>query len=189
MFATDATNLRKAALALHALSAGDMQRVWQRLDQAQRDALSPLLDELTSLGIPKGRQWIDSTSDELPQAGDAGKGAVQADRSAIWRLRADQALAVLTTQSLDTAVAVMQIAKWPWLSDVVNNWPPEQRNAVRARMDVPRAWPAKLSDQLLQSMAAQLSSMTDVAKPVNAPSQRVSSRRWYHGVMSLFTLS
>ncbi|MGM9485059.1 hypothetical protein ACS5PN_27970 [Roseateles sp. NT4] len=46
------SGLRRAALALHALSAEDRAWLLQRLSPAQREALDALLVELKELGIP-----------------------------------------------------------------------------------------------------------------------------------------
>lgn len=46
------TGLRRAALALHALSVEDRKWLMQRLSPTQREALDALLVELKELGIP-----------------------------------------------------------------------------------------------------------------------------------------
>ncbi|MGC4061426.1 MAG: hypothetical protein QM749_11515 [Aquabacterium sp.] len=186
MPAADAHSLRQAALALHALSSEDMQRVWQRLDDTQRDTLSPLLDELDSLGIPKGRQWLDEGAQVAGiQAGQGLPEQVQDDVRRLSRLGAHQALALLTTQSLDTAIAVMQMAPWPWLAEVTENWPAEQRHAVRARLAQKQAHPRKLLAQMLKLMAQEAAMQAPVTRPAST-GKAANKPAWYRSVMSLF---
>lgn len=185
MPATDITSLRKAALALHALSERDVQRVLARLDQGKQDALKPLLSELSGLGIPKGRQWLADGEDA---------NVAQAPHELVWRLAPQVALGLLTAQSIDTAVTVMQIAPWPWLDEVVAAWPPDQRHAVRARLASPRPIGKLLADDLLGRMAGSLGgAMSQGESPAwlasSASNQAAVKRPWYRGVMSLFMLT
>lgn len=185
MSSIDVNNLRKAALALHALAPHDLQRVWSRLDAGQHEALGPLLEELSSLGIPKGRKWLDPDEDDAAQQ-SALIDEVRRCRAVVWGVRAEQVLPVLTAQSLDTAVTVMRIAKWPWLDDAVEAWPPEQRHTVRQRLEQAATVPDKLADHLLQSMAQALLASTGSHA---MPASRRRHRPWYHGLKSLFLLS
>lgn len=183
----DITSLRKAALTLHALPEKDVQRVLARLDESKRDALKPLLSELSGLGIPKGRQWVPDD--------DRGT-AVESPREWVWRLDPQAVLGQLMTQSIDTALTIMQIAPWPWLEDVVALWPPEQRHVVRARLAQQRAVPKRLADDLLDRMVACLNTNVSpgapselLTSPSSASNTSAVKRPWYHGVMSLFMLT
>lgn len=185
MQANDITMLRKAALTLHALPAKDMRKVWERLDESERVALSPLLDELSSLGIPNGRPWVDS--DGVLPDGDAA----QADpRMAIRAWGSAQALAALTTQSVDTVATVMRIESWPWQAEVLDAWPAEQRHALRTRLEAAACnVPPRLAEALLRRMALAGAQARRTAASSSRPSSSSAHRRWYHGVMSLFMLT
>ena len=184
MSASDINTLRKAALTLHALTTKDMRKVWERLDESERMALSPLLDELSSLGIPKGRHWIDDDG-VSPDVEDAKPDP----RAAIRAWRASQALALLSTQSLHTVAMVLRIEPWPWQAEVLDTWPAEHRHALRARLEASASdVPPRLSDALLRSMvlaAAQARHTGVLNKAASSP----TNRRWYHGVASLFMLT
>jgi flagellar motor switch protein FliG len=184
MPASEINTLRKAALTLHALTTKDMRKVWERLNESERMALSPLLEELSSLGIPKGRHWIDD------DGGSADIEDSQPDpRTAIRAWRASQALAILSTQSVDTVTMVLRIEPWPWQAEVLDTWPAEQRHALRARLEASASdVPPRLTDALLRGMIlapAQERSMQGLNKPTSSP----TNRRWYHGVASLFMLT
>ena len=178
---------RQAALALHALSPDDRERVWSRLDESKRTVLTPLLDELSSLGIPKGRTWIeDERSNPDADGTRSDQDDSAANRRIVWRLHANDALSLLTRQSIETAVIVMQLAPWPWLAEVVENWPPQQRHTLRARLEKQDVQlPAKLSSQLLKQMGL---AAVQHARAQSAGTT-VVKRPWYHAVMSLFMLT
>lgn len=186
MHAAESTNIRMAALALHALSAKDLPRVWARLDEATRSTLSPLLDELKELGIPKGREWLaceeQAEAAVTPALHDEG-----ALRTKAWRLRPRQVLSSLSEQSLDTVVCVLQIAPWPWRAEVISNWPPEQRHALRDRLEVQQQVPARLADQMLRLLLSACQ-IQPAASTQEAMAHTVR-RPWYRGFMSLFMLS
>ncbi len=184
MPAIDQTSLRKAALALHALPDGDQSRVWERLDAGRREALAPLLDELVALGIPKGRRWV---PDDEPGVMESSP------RDLIWRQSPDVMATLLTAQSVDAAVSIMRIASWPWLDAVVADWPPEQRHAVRTRLEQGGAIPSRLADELMGLVANALTKRAVVVGqtpvPVTHQSVRPVRRSWYSAVMSLFMLT
>ena len=163
-------------MALHALPERERQKVLARLDEVKRDALKPLLAELVTLGIPKGRQWVKGR-ENVPAP-------TLSPRERMARLSPELALDVLSRQSLDTAATVMQIAAWPWLEHVLASWPADQRHALRARMASTRIVPARLADDLLTRMAHSVQ-----ASPPAPKSAVVIKRPWYHGLKSLFLLN
>lgn len=57
--ATPAPGTRRAALTLHALSRADQAWVLQQLSADQRDALTVLLAELETLGIPRDAALVE----------------------------------------------------------------------------------------------------------------------------------
>lgn len=64
------SGLRRAALALHALSAADRAWLLQRLSPAQREALNALLAELKELGIPPDQGVIRAALSQTTTASD-----------------------------------------------------------------------------------------------------------------------
>lgn len=178
MSTTDTASLRQAALTLHALPERERQRVLARLDDSKRDALTPLLAELVTLGIPKGRQWVRDRQDIGATA------TALSPRERIARLSPEAALEALSAQSVDTAATVMQIANWPWLDQVLATWPADQRHVLRARLEAGRTVPERLAEDLLARMASNVKTF------VPAPKGAVATRSpWYHGLKSLFLLT
>lgn len=141
--AHDQTGERKAALLLHSLPGPARQEVLARLDDARRDTLIPLLDELQTLGIPTGHAWVDLSS----QAGEAGP------HQAVWNLGSGQAAAHLAGQSLETVAAVLGLASWPWAAELLNQWPAEHRRQLKNLAVSPRTLPSPLAESLLLSLA------------------------------------
>lgn len=140
--AHDQTGERKAALLLHSLPGPARQEVLARLDDARRDVLAPLLDELQALGIPTGHAWVDLNG----QAGEAGP------HQAVWNLGGSQATTLLAGQSLETVAAVLSLASWPWAAELLNQWPAEQRSQLRSLAASPRSLPSPLAESLLLSL-------------------------------------
>jgi hypothetical protein len=187
MHAPEVANLRMAALALHALSADDLPRVWSRLDEHSRSTLGPLLDELKELGIPNGRQWLAADTNADAAAETRVPIDDRALRAKAWCLRPQQVLSTLSMQSVDTAACVLQIAPWPWRTEVIDSYPPEQRHALRERLEAPQRVPERLADQMLQLLISACQNQPSLlAQETKA---RTVRRPWYHGVMSLFMLT
>ncbi|MDO9005738.1 MAG: hypothetical protein Q7V20_20020 [Aquabacterium sp.] len=141
--AHDQTGERKAALLLHSLPGPARQEVLARLDDARRDTLVSLLDELQALGIPTGHAWVDLNS----SAGDAGP------HQAVWNLGSAQATALLAGQSLETVAGVLGLAAWPWAAELLSQWPAEQRSQLKSLAASPRAMPTPVAESLLLSLA------------------------------------
>lgn len=188
--------LRRAALALHALSSHDRARVWQRLDQARRALLDPLLVELVQLGIPQGRPWVDEHArpssglhvDPVDQTGSTD--SAESLRRQVAALPAADVHVALLTQSSDTAAVILKSADWPWRDAVLEQWPATSRHALRGRLGDDRAGvtPALL-DQLLRSLVAactQLAGGIDAHERQPLKPAPTGRRRWHQSVMSLF---
>lgn len=160
---TDQSGERRAALALHALSAHDRQRVMAKLSPSFVNALQPLLDELDALGIPKGRPWVADDaivpSPSSPHTADARK---------LWALAADQVLALLTDQSLDTVAVIVACTDWPWRDQVVKAWPIGSRTALHDRLERMASRSLALDHRVVQSLLADMAKHIDYLPPAAA---------------------
>ncbi|MEY2839159.1 MAG: hypothetical protein RJB60_1458 [Pseudomonadota bacterium] len=166
----ETARLRRAALALHALNEADLHRVWARLTKNQHTLLSPLLQELVSLGIPKGHHWLkESVLDIVPAEGEPLRD--RTPRSMIRGLTADQLIDLLKGQSLDTVAAIVASEAWPWQASLLERWPVEQRHALNSRVNNPGQPSVRFIEQLL----CQLSSRVLVGVPA-APSESSHQR-------------
>ncbi len=187
MPAADAVGLRQAALALHALSPADRQRVLSRLASPEREVLKPLLAELSSLGIPTGRQWL--TDDHRLAQGERA-GAVERPLSIEERHRQvvnvcswPLALQLLSAQGEATAAAVLRAASWPWHRQVVANWPPERKHLLLAKLECVQQVPAHLQAALLSRMASAVVASTGVPVVVGLSTPE-HPRPWYRRAFS-----
>jgi hypothetical protein len=183
------TRLRRAALALHALNEVDRQRVWTRLSGAQHALLSPLLQELVSLGIPKGHQWLSDSEGVLEAApGVKARAHEPTAKSLIWGLSADQVINLLAGQSLDTAAAIVSADAWPWKPTLLDRWPAEQRHALNERLKNPFQPSARFIEQLLRELSSR--GLTRIPTLPSELSRSGSARRpLLSAVMSLFFIA
>ncbi|MBC3875060.1 hypothetical protein [Undibacterium flavidum] len=110
--------LQHLALMLHSLHPEDRDWLMGELVQEQVELLMPLLAELSSLGIPRDRQIIDSFLAREKHA----VSEVIADRSResildkIDRVSANRIYAVLCDETPELIASVLNIHDWSWYS-------------------------------------------------------------------------
>ncbi|QDH60163.1 hypothetical protein [Pandoraea pnomenusa] len=105
--------LRQAALTLHAMHPDDRQWTLQSLDDRQRDALAPLLDELRELGIPSDPTLLGSLSgagDARPEP-PAGQDGIELDA-----MPGDVVIAVLKGEPTRYVDLLLRLYPWTWRS-------------------------------------------------------------------------
>jgi flagellar motor switch protein FliG len=152
---------RRAALLLHALPATEQDKVLARLPQTHQLRLQALMQELHTLGIPKDPAWIDHAREPGWQ-GD------------IDRLSASSVMSVLSRQSLATAAYVLSSGHWSWKTQVLAEWPEENKAALLASMpvDLPDS-PALvrfLLDQLLRAVRSEIAGQPTQPRVVTSTS-------------------
>ena len=126
---------RHAALAIHALSDEDQRWMLERLPQARREVLDPLLAELRELGIPRD-------AGEASPAGSPARiaPAVAAPAPSLsdvdWlaQLPASTIVAGLAGEAPQVVAALLACRAWPWADEVAAAF----SVAVPASMPAPR---------------------------------------------------
>jgi len=102
------SDLRRAALTLHALTHGDRAWMLERVEPAQRRALESLLTELANLGIPPDAAI-------LQQAMAASRdGTVLPARAVLDALAPEQAGKLLAGEPAALVARVLAARAWPW---------------------------------------------------------------------------
>lgn len=156
---------RKAALLLHSLSQPDQHRVIERLALQHQQRLRGMLEELQSLGIPKGRAWVPAEdplpSDDLP--------------TQLKRVPPDMALRALADQSTDTVATLLMISSWPWAAQVLAPWPADKRHRLEGLLAQRREVPSGLARHLMARMLAAVEALP----PQPRQAAKVRAASWF----------
>lgn len=97
---------KSAALAVHALAAHEQREVLRTLTPTQRQHITPLLEQLRSLGVPA------ATNLRIER-----RPAQRAERSAEQRcaaLSVEDVTRITAQQSPATVAALLRAGSWPW---------------------------------------------------------------------------
>lgn len=119
-----ANTYKKAALYLHGLHQTDRAWLLERLSATQRNKVSPLLQELTDLGIPEhsllvndintvGSEFEQGETSSIAEA--HGEQKVQVLKRQLAAVAEPSVLNVLSQQENYVVAAITQMAPWPWL--------------------------------------------------------------------------
>ena len=136
MAAPDSMRTRRAALLLHSLSPSVRGRVLARLPVAEASVLTPLLTELTALGIPKSQASV------VEGLGDR---AVREPTSAVERaerLQPEEVLRGVENCAPATVALLLRSAEWPWKREVISMLSDRLRAKVLQENNVQHAPPA-----------------------------------------------
>lgn len=136
MIGDESVALRRAALYIHGMNAGEQNQILARLNEADVASLQPLLAELGALGVPRslGRQFADA-----PRAigRDAARRELEAD---VGALKAEDVARVLARCSAGIAARFIGASNWPWREDVLGRLPASHRSELRV-VDCEGGWP------------------------------------------------
>jgi len=168
--------MRRAALLVHAMRAGDRAWVLAQLEPGERDPLAAMLSELRALGIPAESELLKQAAADAAPEIDAARGtdaarAAQAasreplapDASAPEAMlrRADPALVarVLRTEPSALAAAVLALGAWPWRETVLAQLGAMKRTEVHELLarDMPPA--ARLREHALPAIARRVEAL------------------------------
>jgi len=168
--------MRRAALLVHAMRAGDRAWVLAQLEPGERDPLAAMLAELRALGIPAESELLKQAAADAAPEIDAARGtdaarAAQAasreplapDASAPEAMlrRADPALVarVLRTEPSALAAAVLALGAWPWRETVLAQLGAMKRTEIHELLarDTPPA--ARLREHALPAIARRVEAL------------------------------
>ena len=130
MAAPESMQARQAALLLHGLPAAARRQVIARLDLAERARLSPLLAELSELGLSQslGHQLQLALPTQAPGPTPAAPALTVQER--VERLRAEDVLRGLQPCAPSTVAHLLRESAWPWKADVMTAMPQPLRGDV-----------------------------------------------------------
>ncbi len=165
------SDLRKAALTLHALTDGDRMWLLGRLAPAQRQSLEALLRELTNLGIPPDARLLRhavaaaNDGDEAPPA-----------RAALDALSPQEVQALLRGEPAGLVARVLAMQAWSWSEGFLRGLDAGERRSVgEAARDGSGASPA-LDDWLLADLVRRSREAAGGASHESAPADERGAR-------------
>ncbi len=179
---------KKTALHLYGLGEADRQWLLEQLPENHQQRLTPMLVELAALGIPReptllsGFDGVDIDSapsvEEEPVAieSDSVRSIVQVDPVVVGRVLIEESDAVVAT--------VMQAYDWPWIEEVMNDFPlPRKASIVEAISRINGSIAVKVSETVLLILAERLATEAEqmASEVLSAPSPKPSARRWSFG--------
>ena len=167
-----ATDLRRAALTLHALAGPDRDWVLRRLDMQHQRQVQQHLGELEAMGLAADARLVE-------QALQQGAAAPEPQwRSALRACDAQHLLDGLRGEPASLIARVLNNGPWPWEKAFLARLDKLERARVaKCRVhDLPES--RELDETLLRALAARL------ALPVSAPA---APKRWGARLRALFT--
>ena len=163
---------RSAALMLHGMSDADRAWAWSRLDDTHRQALTPLLQELQDLGVPRDAALLGDAVAADPVAPSA------APRTARQHVAAADAVQVADALAAEPAGLVrrlLALGPWPWQDAVLAALRTRRADAfepVDQNIDAPAT---ALDEALLARLADRLSQVSATTR-ADAPT-------WWSGLL------
>lgn len=145
--------LRRAALTLHALGPQDQAWLMQQLPAQQAMALTPLLEELENLGIPKDRTLVQAAL-AAPSSSAVDAGVDHAEALCRTLMHEAPALQSQLLSLLSSAQRAAVLAAWP--ADALRPTPAA----------VPPSWTPALQAALRQAWLAQAQERGDLPGPI-----------------------
>jgi hypothetical protein len=157
---------RSAALLLHGMNEADRAWAWERLDDLQREALAPLLQELSDLGVPRDAGLLRDVVASAPVAATP-------DATARQRVAGADPARLANVLALEPAGLVrrlLALGPWPWQDAVLTTL--RARRGEIFEPDCAAGPPAPALDEALLDRLAERVGVTALEE--RAPSA------WWH---------
>lgn len=136
---------KKAALLLHSLPQAAQRAALEKLPAPSRSRMRELLLELSELGIPAGRQWLDLRDTDTLTL-----------QQQLASAPAEFVVQALKTQSPQTIQLIWRIQIWPWAQQVFSHLPVASQAIVKELDAASAAVPTSLVKSLVQSTLEQV---------------------------------
>ncbi|WP_423199788.1 MULTISPECIES: hypothetical protein [unclassified Cupriavidus] len=177
-------DLRRAALALHAMSAVDRAWMLGRLPAASLGTLRGHLRELQALGVPRDSSLLDVTDVEPPDEGagpDCNSNASLAVRAAA--LPAERVAEALREEPASLVASLLAIQDWPWRQAVLQRLGASQARHIQeyALTAMLRSAPAR-DAMLMRTLIKRAASSSRASHAERHPAVRATRRRGHQYV-------
>jgi hypothetical protein len=172
-------SVRRCALMLHGVSAGDQAWLLERLEEPQRAQVSALLQELRTLGIPPEESAKAQQAAPKPRP----KAAAQ-PRELVMHASAQQLAIALQGEPAMLVARLIQAGEWKWQGTFIALLAPAKRSEVQGLLDN-REVPPKLGEAVVNAVAARLAVVpapVQQKREYSASWQRWLGRLMAHGI-------
>lgn len=147
-----APEARRAALLLHGIARGDRSWLLGMLDERERAALEPLLEELQELGVPADRQLLGELTGAPAEPRDASVGSNDRggpaegagpglDHERLDRADPARLAAVLRDEPPGVIARLIAIRSWAWREELLPRLGEKRRHVLDQLGQVPRRQP------------------------------------------------
>ena len=165
-----ALSLRRCALMLHGVSAGDQAWLLERIAEPHRTRVSALLQELRALGIPPEKGAVQQAI-----AGGPPRAASQ-PQELLAQAPAARLADVLKDEPGELVACLIQAGPWRWKDAFIALLAPGQRAQVQKLLGS-RVFAPKLADSVVHAVAARLAIAE--APVSNAKARPLFWPRWF----------
>ena len=165
------SDLRKAALTLHALTDGDRTWLLDRLEPAQRQSLEALLCELANLGIPPDARLLQ----RAVAAANDGNEAPPA-RATLDTLAPEDVQALLRGEPAGLVARVLAVQAWTWSEGFLRALDASERRRVGEAARDGLADAPSLDDWLLADLVRRSHAAAGGASHESAPADERGAR-------------
>lgn len=199
-----ATEVRKAALLLHALHDRDRGWLLERLPDSDRSGLRSLLAELEALGIPVDRDLLDEVIRPARDAGSSPRAAVDGPESqpkavsedrvrdetvrSLEQAAPDRLATILRDEPAGLIAVLLAVHPWPWKDHLLKMLGPMKLRQVEGLMarrvlrssEAPAGRVAGVAPALVERLLVTLSERLTGTEPGRATEAASSERpsRW-----------
>lgn len=180
---------KKTALKLHSLSDADREWILGKLEAAHREKLSGMLEELSSLGIPRQRDLmqtidesiIDESSYKPPTAPKKEKLPPGPIRDLVGA-QPEIIQTILKSEPPAINAAVLLAYNWPWRQDVMEAFTDPVRQSVEKTMaQLKGGLTEKVNEAILEVLARKLCRVSEDSPEEGAEESKSErpARRWF----------
>lgn len=180
---------KKTALKLHSLSDADREWILGKLEAAHREKLSGMLEELSSLGIPRQRDLmktidesiIDESTHKPPAAPKKEKALPEPVRDLVGA-QPEILQVILKSEPPAIKAAVLLAYDWPWRQAVLEVFTDPLRLSVEKTMaQLKGRLTEKVNEAIIEVLAGKLGRVPEDC-PEEAAEESKSerpARRWF----------
>jgi flagellar motor switch protein FliG len=180
---------KKTALKLHSLSDADREWILGKLEATHREKLSAMLEELSSLGIPRQRDLMQTIDESIidepshkPQTGPKKEKVPPGPLRDLIGARPEILQAILKSEPPAINAAVLLAYDWPWRQAVLEAFTDPVRQSVEKTMaQLKGRLTGKVNGAIIEVLAGKLCRIPEDSPEEKAGESKSErpARRWF----------